>query len=81
MKIAGRVIQNRNIKLNSASNFKADYKKHSITVDLVKLGHTNTYYIYVRKLNTISIPDKVDENVNRCTIREAIIFALNRAGL
>jgi len=83
MKIGGRVIQNKRITVNNDIAFKAVYKSHHISVDLVKLGHTNKYDIAVRNLKE---KDKrvnliVDQFTHRCTIREAIIFALDRAFL
>jgi len=81
MKIGGRIIQDKKITVNDDCSFKAIYKNHLITVDLIKRGHTNDYAVYVRKLKVLSIPDKLDERTKRRTIREAIIYTLDRVGL
>lgn len=80
MKIGGRIIQNRNIEANSDSVFSARYKKHYIEVSVHKevkevnpewsidVWHFDGTYV----LQTI---------IQRCSIREVIIYALDKAGL
>lgn len=78
MKIGGRVIQGRNIQINTPEQFLATYKKHVISVLFVKSGHTNEYNLDVRNdrgIVAVQIP------IQRCTIRDAIIEALNGAKL
>jgi len=81
MKIGGRIIRDSKIGVNNDNSFKATYKSHLITVDLVNRGHTNTYDVYVRKLTGLTLPCKLSEPTKRCTIHDAIIYALDKSGL
>lgn len=73
MKIEGRIIQDKYISVNTEGEFSAVYKAHVINVKLHKKGHTNEYDINVRHFNG-SIA--ANTYVNRCNIRDAIIYAL-----
>lgn len=83
MKIGGRIIQNKRIMINNDCSFKATYKSHHISVDLVKLGAPNKYDIAVRNLKEKDsrVNIEVEQFVKRFTIRDAIIYALDRAKL
>ncbi len=78
MKIGGRIIQTKNIELYTQQEFAACYKRHTISVVLIELGHTNEYSIEVRDDRGILA---VQTTTKRCTIRDAIIVALDGAKL
>ena len=85
MKVAGRVIQNRNIILNTPEDFEAKYKGHMIliTTDHVfgepDFGHLKRFSIDVYELNTGTYA--VQTWLDKHTLRDAIIYALEGAQL
>jgi hypothetical protein len=79
MKIAGRIFRTNKIKVNTDKHFEADYKKANIrvyNVDAVK-GENPKFFISVTGLNITS----VNVVIQRCKIRDAIIYALEESGL
>lgn len=85
MKVAGRVIQNRNITLNTPEDFEATYKGHiiSITTDHgfvdPEYDRLKRFNIDVYELNTGSYAVETWKDFH--TIRDAIIYSLEGAQL
>jgi hypothetical protein len=78
MKIGGRIIQEKNINVNTENAFSATYKQHFINVMLHKTfkGENPEWDIDVRHYNGGIAASTI---VKRCTIRDAIIYALDGA--
>lgn len=80
MNIGGRIIQTGNITINTKTEFEATYKKHIINVKLHKehKGANPEWDIDVRHFSGGIAASTI---VQRCTIRDAIIEALDGAML
>ena len=78
MKIGGRIIQEKNISVNTENAFSATYKQHFINVMLYKTfeGENPEWDIDVRHYNGEIAASTI---VKRCIIRDAIIYALDGA--
>lgn len=84
MKIAARVIQDRNIRKNTESDFVANYKGCEINVSNDH-GHGRAKYEWLTRYD-ITVTGKdggylVNTYEDLHTMRDAIICALNGAGL
>lgn len=80
MKIAGRLIQNKNISENTADKFSATYKKHYIEIEVheKKKGENPVFSVDVWHFNG---GYAVESFVQRCSMHDAITYALNGAML
>ena len=78
MKIAGRIIQNKNISHNSEKKFCATYKQHHIEISLHKMdkGCNPEWNCDIWHFNGGTAVSTI---VQRCTIRDAIIYSLDGA--
>ncbi len=78
MKIGGRIIQNRNIKISTGIEFSATYKQHYIEVSLYKQdkGSNPEWDCVVSSFDGGAACNTI---VMRCTIHDAIVYALNSA--
>lgn len=81
MKVAGKVIQDRNIFENTEDKFDAIYKNQRIIVEMIQLpkrgNPTFEFYIFGNKNGE----NKTNGSVQRCNIKDALIYALKQAGL
>jgi hypothetical protein len=78
MKIGGRIIQDRNISVNTNEKFSATYKKHYIEIEMRENDKRRnpTFSVDVWHFNGSWA---VEAFVDRCSIHDAIIYALNGA--
>lgn len=78
MKIGGRIIQNKNISVNTDEKFSATYKQHYIEISLYKkeVGCNSEWSCNVWHFKGGSAVDTI---VQRCTIHDAIVYSLNGA--
>jgi hypothetical protein len=80
MKIAGKVIQNRNIRVNNKRGFSAHYKGYLIDVCIyAEFERANPEFTVI-----VIAPNgsyACNTRVRRCQIRDAIIYALEQSGL
>lgn len=81
MKIGGRIIQDSNIESNTEFIFQATYKKHYINVSLIKSGGRNSNNEYDIDVRHFDGGFAVMAIITRCSIRDAIIYALDGAML
>jgi hypothetical protein len=83
MKIAGRIIQDRNIFENDSKTFFAKYKGHEIHSSIfIRNDKANDEFSYM----IVKIQNGNNKNVcsgilQACNIRDVIIHALNEADL
>lgn len=84
MKIAGIIIQNRNIITNSPTDFEAKYKKRTIYIT-TNHNHGKPIEKHLKRFDIDVICDKGSYEVQSYqdlhTIRDAIIYALKGACL
>lgn len=78
MKVGGRILQNKNIKVHSEYCFDATYKSHYIYIRRISTGHTNEYYVEVFDSTGSKAVMAVTK---RCCIHDAIVYALDGAEL
>lgn len=81
MKIAGRIFRANKIDEYTDKSFKAWYKKRRIVVYIVQeydRSENPLFFVHVSCPNNINT---VSHNVKRCTLNDAIIYALNQANL
>ncbi len=80
MKVGGRVIQNKNISVNTETEFSATYKNHYIEIKLYKRerGENPEWNIDVWHFDGGTAVESIER---RCTIHDALIYALNGAML
>lgn len=85
MKVAGKIIQNRNIRENTPDDFEATYKGHVISISTdhgfgePEYGHLKRFNIDVYVLNTGSYAVETWKDFH--TIKDAIRYALEGACL
>lgn len=83
MKIAGRIIQDRNIFENDSETFFAKYKGHEIHSSIFRRNDkANDEFSYsIIKLNHRDNKNVCSGILQRCDIRDVIIHALNEGDL
>jgi len=83
MNIGGRIIQDRNIFENDSDIFFAKYKGHEIHSSIFekKERENNKYSYSIIKLKDRDNTIVCSGILQRCAIRDVIIYALNEANL
>lgn len=79
MKVAGRIIQNKNISVNTEEHFSATYKQHYIEIQLNKSKGNGGKPYYDCDVWHFNGGFAVATIIQRCTIRDALIYALDGA--